>query len=229
MTKIALVDQDHVLAHWLPGMTNILRDICKREGRDFPLPDVQTDWELLTGDEATDQLIYEALDHPELYSSLEPVDGAVKGLETLEDVLGYTVFICTSPSLYNPTCASQKVEWVAQHLGNRWKSRVVMTNDKTLVRGDILIDDKPTVTGVMCPTWEHIIFDAPYNQNSQGRRLYNWSEVEALLTPRESKWLKDGTGWTLKVPVNPEEADKLMREKLIEAQYRSQCDGRWYI
>ena len=36
-----------------------------------------------------------------------------------------------------------------------------------------LVDDCPEVAGVLVPTWEHIIFDAPYNATAAGRRL-NW-------------------------------------------------------
>ena len=44
-----------------------------------------------------------------------------------------------------------------------------MCADKTLVRGDVLIDDKPHVTGSNAPTWQHLLYDAPYNRDIERR------------------------------------------------------------
>ena len=35
-----------------------------------------------------------------------------------------------------------------EHLGSEFTKRVILTRDKTLVRGDVLIDDKPTIGGI---------------------------------------------------------------------------------
>jgi len=37
--------------------------------------------------------------------------------------------------------------WVKQHLGAEWMKRIIITCDKTLIHGDLLIDDKHAVTG----------------------------------------------------------------------------------
>ena len=62
-------------------------------------------------------------------------------------------------------CAAEKYAWVERHLGAEWKGRILITSDKTLVRGDVLIDDKPLITGAEAsPAWAHLLFDAPYNR-----------------------------------------------------------------
>ena len=38
-------------------------------------------------------------------------------------------------------------EWVQEHLGQDWTGRMIVTKDKTMAYGDILIDDRPNVTG----------------------------------------------------------------------------------
>jgi hypothetical protein len=76
-------------------------------------------------------------------------------------------------------CASEKYEWVVRHFGQGAAGRVIMTSDKTAVRGDVLIDDKPRITGAHTPTWKHVLFDAPYNQAARGRpRLLSWGGWE---------------------------------------------------
>jgi 5'-nucleotidase len=43
-----------------------------------------------------------------------------------------------------------------------------------------LIDDKPEVTGSLVPSWQHLVFEAPYNTVAIGRRINwsNWQQVE---------------------------------------------------
>merc|ERR1711924_319884 len=52
-----------------------------------------------------------------------------------------------------------------------------LPSDKTLVRGDLLIDDKPRVGGQeRLPSWEHVVFDAPYNRDTAHKlRLGDWA------------------------------------------------------
>lgn len=75
-------------------------------------------------------------------------------------------------------CAAEKYAWVRQHFGPEWLNRMILTVDKTTVRGDVLIDDKPKIVGVQHPTWRHLLFNAPYNQ-TVGLRL----EPPTLLQP----------------------------------------------
>jgi len=88
---------------------------------------------------------------------------------------GHDVRIVTSPWVSNPTCASDKLNWVVKHYGSHWGPRVIITADKTLVRGDILIDDKPEIHGAAEPEWEHVIFDQPYNRDIDKKRITDWS------------------------------------------------------
>ena len=97
------------------------------------------------------------------FRDLPPREGALAAVREIAEA--YEVFICTSPVLTSAFCAAEKYAWVERHLGAEWKRRVVLTSDKTLVRGDVLIDDKPQITGAEpAPAWAHLLFDAPYNQ-----------------------------------------------------------------
>lgn len=53
--------------------------------------------------------------------------------------------------------------YVATSVIIRWLTRLIITSDKTKIRGDLLIDDKPYITGSEYPAWEHVLFTAPYN------------------------------------------------------------------
>lgn len=123
--------------------------------------------------------IAKMMNTPGFYRNLLPIEGAVKALKEMK-AAGYNVRICTAPYVTHETCASEKMQWVGEHLGEEWKELMVITSDKTLVRGDILIDDKPKISGSMDPMWKHVVFDAPYNRHVE-IRLNKWSDWTNVL------------------------------------------------
>jgi 5'-nucleotidase len=90
-------------------------------------------------------------DHPEqkypqsvvnFFRNLVPLDGAIEGFLKLEE-LGYDVWILTRPSYMNPLCYTEKRLWVEDHLGIEWTKKLIISPDKSLLKGDWLIDDYP--------------------------------------------------------------------------------------
>lgn len=119
---------------------------------------------------------------PGFYASFPTVPGAQ---QALNDMLaeGLEVFICTAPHLDNPTCASDKLAWLSTHIGPGWERRAIITKDKGAVRGDLLIDDKPTIGSWWTPTWTQVLFDRPYNTGVPGPRLHSWDQWRQVLAP----------------------------------------------
>jgi 5'-nucleotidase len=118
---------------------------------------------------------------PGFFLSLDPIPG---GLEAVRQMigLGHDVFFCTAPITDCPTCPMEKFQWIDRHLGADFVRRVVLTSDKTLVRGDFLVDDNPQITGIMAPVWEQVVFDFPYNRSVQGKkRLVGWDDWHTVL------------------------------------------------
>lgn len=116
---------------------------------------------------------------PGFFENLKPIPGAIEAVRALA-AAGHDVRICTSPKKIHTYCVPEKYNWIKEHLGQEFVERTIMTRDKTLTQGDILIDDKPVVTGSGQPRWEHIIFDQPYNKHVSNRRL-DWSNYHEVL------------------------------------------------
>lgn len=112
-------------------------------------------------------------DTPGFFRDLPPVDGALDALEQMRQ-LCWQVTICTAPLTSNPACASDKLAWVAEHLGRDWVKQTVICKDKTLVRGTVLIDDKPQVSGSLVPEWTHVLYTRPYNEHVEGVPRVTW-------------------------------------------------------
>lgn len=108
----------------------------------------------------------------QFYAELAPIPGAIEGFNDLSQK--HDVYICTSPLLQNPFCILEKFEWVREHLGEKWTERTLVVKDKTLIRADYLIDDKPEVRGADEPSWQHVLFDQPYNRRCTKRPRMNW-------------------------------------------------------
>lgn len=171
-----LVDMDGVLGDWTGMFETLLR-------RDYPhieiLPREQITQfhmeDLYPQEHRAD--IMQMMHTPGFYRDLTPIDGAVEGVKALA-AQGYDVFFCSSPFLTHSTCASEKIEWIGVHFGEEWTNRIILTSDKTMVHGDVLIDDKETITGVNIPTWKHFVFDDTHNQNSEAPvRVHDWKET----------------------------------------------------
>lgn len=121
------------------------------------------------------------------FETLPVMDGAAETLNRIMDEDRFNVFLCSTPDSHtvNHCCSSEKIRSVHKHLGERWLKRIILTHDKTLVNGDFLLDDKPSITGINeDPTWDHVVFHQPYNKHVDGFRLNvwkDWNNLESIL------------------------------------------------
>jgi 5'-nucleotidase len=193
-----LLDMDGVLVDWDAGF----RKEWARFGHDPSKIDRAKSYAM---EECVDPELRDAavavMSQPGFFRDLPPMEGAVKAVEDMIE-RGFSVLICTSPLPCNPTCPQDKIEWVRRHLGHiefrqpgdttkrlAAQDIIVMTRDKTFVMGDVLIDDKPVIKGCMRPTWEHIVFGAPYNElkpDDERLRFEDWSSWQGVLAKRLS-------------------------------------------
>lgn len=120
------------------------------------------------------------------FRGLRPLPGAREALEGMLDA-GHDVRICTAPVRAYRHCVREKYEWVEEHLGLAWTERMVVTRDKTLVTGDVLVDDKPQVVGTLdSPTWTHVYYRTGYNEHLPGVHL-DWSGWREVLDAVEAE------------------------------------------
>lgn len=74
------------------------------------------------------------------YENLVPLYGAVEAFNTLSK--NYDVWILTRPSVKNLHCYTEKAIWVKKYLGEKALDKLIISCDKSLLRGDYLIDDQ---------------------------------------------------------------------------------------
>ncbi|XP_029784249.1 5'(3')-deoxyribonucleotidase, cytosolic type isoform X1 [Suricata suricatta] len=160
-----LVDMDGVLADFEAGLLRGFRrrfprepHVALEERRGFL---AREQYRALRPDLADKVAsVYEA---PGFFLDLEPIPGALEALQEMNSM--------------------QDTEycWVENHLGPQFVERIILTRDKTVVSGDLLIDDQDTIRGQEeTPSWEHILFTCCHNQHlalpPTRRRLLSWSD-----------------------------------------------------
>lgn len=85
------------------------------------------------------------VDYPEMHKErffrdLAPIDGGVESVRELINSKKYDIYILSVPLYTSPHCYSEKVEWINEHIPELSK-KIILTQDKGLIRGDILVDD----------------------------------------------------------------------------------------
>lgn len=176
---LVLVDMDgvladfegHLMAQWRARHPNTF-DLAREERTTFYLS------RLFPPEHR--RKLFDIMYSENFFADLPPVAGGKKALNAMKK-LGWEVFLCSSPLLGHKTGASEKYAWVERHLGREWPERLILAPDKTLVRGDILIDDRPEINGAAQPAWEHVLYDRPYNRQVQGQRRLTWDNWKEVL------------------------------------------------
>lgn len=78
---------------------------------------------------------------PGAYLAMEPMPGAIEGVRRLIGK-GHDVWVATKPPTGVPHAYADKVAWILKYLPEL-KRKIMLTHDKSLLRGDVLIDDRP--------------------------------------------------------------------------------------
>lgn len=73
------------------------------------------------------------------FLDLKPLELAIEGVKLLKEK--YDVWILTRPSIKNTHCYTEKAEWIKKYLGEEMLEKLIICPNKSLVKGDYLIDD----------------------------------------------------------------------------------------
>ncbi|MFP4117332.1 MAG: 5' nucleotidase, NT5C type [Candidatus Woesearchaeota archaeon] len=178
-----LLDMDDTLYDFLGNITDLYRRLYPEEP--FVAPEDMYDnhfskvYREQIGHMAEERM--EELFHmPELYRNLRPLPGAVEAVHEMLDE-GLDVRVCTAPLRDYRHCVHEKYESLDEHFGKNLTDHLVLARDKTAIKGDILVDDRPRISGRYEPEWNHVLFDQPFNRHVDLPRIQSWSEWKSIL------------------------------------------------
>lgn len=166
-----VLDMDDVIADLLTSWIEVV-NFCEEEY--VQLQDV-TSWDIEKyfncGKRVFDYLNYD------LYRNLKPIKGSQYGVRMLQE--NYDVYIVTVSTTHKDSLLA-KIEWLEEYFPYIKKEKIVLLGDKSIVQGDIIIDD--SIKNLERFNGRKILFNSCHNQgNDQFERVNGWEEVLAKL------------------------------------------------
>jgi len=76
------------------------------------------------------------------YANLAPIKDAINSVNKLIQSAQFDPYILTAPSIRNPFSYTEKRVWIEQHFGIAFTEKLILSPNKGLLKGDILIDDQ---------------------------------------------------------------------------------------
>jgi 5'(3')-deoxyribonucleotidase len=111
------------------------------------------------------ELVNEIFRRPGFFRNLVPIAGAIEGLRKLVSE-GHEVVVVSSP--VTPISASEKIEWVAEHLPFLPSKNLWLGHNKHHIKGDVLIDDGLHNAAAYRANWPYALIMTiayPYNED----------------------------------------------------------------
>jgi 5'(3')-deoxyribonucleotidase len=113
------------------------------------------------------------IDTTHWFRDLPVTPGALDGVPMLMEV--FDVWVCTKPLEVNPWCRDDKGAWLREHFPDL-EHKMIIAPKKSLVRGDILLDDAPALTCIPEANWIPVVFPSVFNgEHSLWHGLPTWT------------------------------------------------------
>lgn len=119
------------------------------------------------------------IESPGFFETLPVMPGAIEGARELI-AAGIDVWVCTKPLETNPTCRDAKGAWLRRYLPEL-EHKLIIAPDKSIIVGDILLDDAPNPSWFPIAPWRPVVFAAPYNgAGSAWEHVPSWTWGEPV-------------------------------------------------
>jgi len=130
----------------------------------------------------TENEIYKPLHLQAFWEEVKIMPGAREGVHNLLSY-GHDIYIVTSSY---PNTIKWKAEWLQRELPEISWSHVIVANNKSLIKGDILVDDG--LHNLCEGSFTKVLFDKPWNRQIDRTRFHdiiyricNWDEIVCLI------------------------------------------------
>jgi len=91
----------------------------------------------------------------------------------------YDVVVCSAPPKTSKTAEDEKREWLAEHFDTDFAEQAIITRDKHLVIGKLLIEDNPHIE--RDANWTPVMFDQPWNRRAIFKhRMFGWGDIHLI-------------------------------------------------
>ncbi|MDO5444156.1 MAG: hypothetical protein Q4F31_00860 [Eubacteriales bacterium] len=168
-----LIDMDDVLECLVAGWVKYLNIHFHTD----VAPEDVTDWDVsLSFPMLTKEQVYSVETDDSLWDYVKPMPGADEALRKLMDD-GHTIYVVTATKYQTLKAKMEKV--LFRYFPYLTWNQVIITGNKHMIRGDVLIDDAPhNMTG----DFVKLLFDSGHNRNFDEKsvgaiRVHGWQEA----------------------------------------------------
>jgi len=135
-----------------------------------------------------------AVTQRQLFSTMEPIDGAPQALRRLSAenvrirIVSHRLFI----PYFHEAAASQTILWLEKHGIPYWD--LCLIKDKSAVRADVFVEDTPSnVRKLQSHGVDVICFTNPSNEQEalSVPRVSTWQEAEQMIRSRHYEWRRE--------------------------------------
>lgn len=185
---IVLIDQDGVLASW----DDVFYAKCLAKDIKFDIEHPHHQRHRYFTDHIPDKHqrneARRMVNHPSWFPELPVIEGAQEGMAELDKHC--EVWICSKPLESNKSCHQDKQDWITKHFP-AFSDRLILTGDKSLIVGDILLDDAPKLKWFKRAKWQPVIYTQHFNAHKESplydMARFTWDDpVEYLIELAEA-------------------------------------------
>ena len=172
-----LVDMDDVLERLVDAWCEALN---QRHGTSVRSEDID-DWDIAKFfPKLSREEVFAPLSDADFWSTVQPMENAQDVLHCLKNE-GHTIKIVTAAA---PSTVFPKMEWLFKNYPYLRGKDIVITGDKSVVKGDIMIDDG--IHNLDSTTCYKVLFTRPHNAAYDAiangmYRVSNWDEIYTLI------------------------------------------------
>jgi 5'-nucleotidase len=170
-----LFDCDDVITDFLG---TLLKEYNKRKGTNLHKTEFRS-WNLLDAPDV-DQDIINIFHEPGFFEKVPPKGHSVDVIQQLIESTRYDVYVVTACSSVEEL--AEKRYWFQHMIPSFNTNRIIMCNEKSLVRGDLIVDDKVANLDQCAPYMKCILYSMPTNKGDKTyRRIRSLQEVLPIL------------------------------------------------
>lgn len=176
--KTILIDLLGPLADLEHGLARIWEERFPNDP--FIWPEQLPAWEDRIKNESTAKLL-SILTEDNFFLGLQPTIGCRDAIRRATE-LGHKIFVCASPLRGHKRSIAEQYDWVERNLGDHIAECMIVSHDKTILAGNVLINNGWEVIGSMVPRWHQVVFESPYNRKPppEAPRI-NWKNWERVM------------------------------------------------
>lgn len=154
-----LIDMDNTICDWDEPIFKAIPSLDRSK---------YTSWDIVSCYPDHSDEILDIMKSKGYYEHLTPYDNAIKFIKSLTE--NFDIYFLTANPAPNMYAFSEKADWIEHHFGQEYVPKLIICKDKFLVKGDVLIDDKPNITNNES-SWVHLLYSRPYNDG-----VFTWTK-----------------------------------------------------